>query len=166
MNCLFCGAELGFNVFFVGDRDFCLPSHRRKYHDRLRKGLTQIEETAVELPEVANFLSAPSTASMVPCNADHRMCSMTPVAAPFRSRQLVGPWHDNLEPVVPELPEPATEEVPEPVTSILQFVAPPPATDAVADEKENSRLDLANRLSSIRADLRRKRLRPPALAAC
>ncbi len=163
MTCLFCGTELGLTSLF-GDRDFCLPSHRRKYHDRLRKGMTQIEEPEIELPELTEFLVAP-TLGMPPANRECQPCSIAPVAAPFRSRQPDQPGSQNIRPVAPDLPQAMPEESVEPAASVLQFVAPVPPPRA-AEERTNPRSDLASRLNGIRADLQRKRLRPAVLAAC
>src|SRR5690242_4759869 len=52
MHCLHCGKEIWFFVGFF-DRDFCKPSHRRKYHQRLR---TALDEGPMEAPaDIAGY---------------------------------------------------------------------------------------------------------------
>ena len=164
MNCLFCGGDLGLKIL-SGDPDFCISSHRRKYHDRLRRALTQIEEPEATVPAPMNFLSIPNTGT-TPNDVEHRIRLITPVAAPLLSRQPVRPSYDSLRPLASELPEPALEGVAEATASITEFTGSHSPKQYIPVESKNLRLDLTIRLSSIRTDLLRKRQCQRALAAC
>lgn len=46
MHCKLCGKEIWLSGFFR-DRDFCVPSHRRKFNERLRNVIQQSEASEI-----------------------------------------------------------------------------------------------------------------------
>lgn len=79
MNCQFCGNSLGLGAYFRGERDFCTPAHRRKFHDRLRFALQRVAQPRSE------FMAEALSIKDLGC-AGQQGCFHQPVLAPFFRR--------------------------------------------------------------------------------
>ncbi|MDE3167326.1 MAG: hypothetical protein KGN36_16105 [Acidobacteriota bacterium] len=55
MNCQLCGHVLGPTALMMGDRDFCVPAHRRSFHERLRRILVELTGPEMAVVTVAHF---------------------------------------------------------------------------------------------------------------
>jgi hypothetical protein len=143
----------------LGDRDFCTPSHRRKFHDRLKRALQQVVDPSPDSTSTADFIQNPGSGLSV---LDSSRPSTFPIWTPTASlsvsaRALSGPI---LKPSPPELPE-GCDEMPAPQLQLQPVI--PNSEPQPADPLHRARSVMQSRLGSIRADLQSKRHR---LAQC
>jgi len=61
LNCKFCGKEIWLAGLF-GDRDFCIPSHRKKFNERLRNFMVQSKAAEMKALRLSGprFLASPA----------------------------------------------------------------------------------------------------------
>lgn len=125
MYCKFCGKEIWLSGVFR-DRDFCIPNHRRKFHQRLRNVILQSEASELQAHTMApsRFMAMPSDCDRAASPAVRVLETVEMPALPPVTLLAASAF---LEPVAYQLEcEPETDATPEePGGAIPDF---PPAS--------------------------------------
>ena len=170
MKCQFCGSDLWLTAYAVGDRDFCSPSHRRKYHERLRHVMEQVSDPPLHLPQ-AGFQLTQAASPIGPEPTATPACIIW--LCPERSYPVVHPAlplgidsREDAGELPPDVPlevavilDPEVVVSPKSPAPVLPFALPAqPAPSPVPDLDADT--ELKKRLGRICADLRSGRSRP------
>ena len=165
MNCKFCGKEIWLAGLFK-DRDFCVPSHRKKFHERLRNVMVQSEASEIQALRLADsrFLASPADGLSVAALSAHfeSLTVPQPTSVEWLSTaamQVAAPaWETEVTfEATPSMPEA------EPVTAMAVDTAPESVEAALAtppDMPYDERLQrVENLISSMRATIGQRKSR-------